>query len=124
MLIEDAICSIVYSICPSVYTSLHCGWFDFSQFSCHSSVSVYFLKGRGLIRPQIGPTTFSRRKDLETIQLDKFQLDEHSDAVFDAFDGIFNGRYGSPFYSALVYIFTSYLASSSTISQRKQNTCS
>ncbi len=85
---------------------------------------ILLSKGPGPIRPQIGPTTFSRRKDLETIQLDRFQLGEHSDAVFDTFDGIFNGRYGPPFYSTLVYIFTSYLVSTSTISQQKQNTCS
>ena len=42
-----------------------------------------FNKGRGPIRPQIGPSYFFRRIALETIQIDRSQHGEHFGAIFD-----------------------------------------
>ena len=40
-------------------------------------------KGRGLIRPQIGPSNFFQDTALETIQINRAQQGEHFGAIFD-----------------------------------------
>ena len=64
--------------------------------------------GRGLIRPQIGPSNFFRRIALRTIQIDRFHQDKHFGAIFIHFNNIFSYSFNPSLYSIFLP-FSPYL---------------
>ena len=71
------------------------------------------LKGRGPIRPQIGPSYFFRRIALETIQIDRFQQGEHFGAILDTFRCHIIGNF-APALCSIFYAFSIIRASMKT----------
>jgi len=103
-------CCAVFQLKPDISQN-----FDlFSYYVSEKRQENTPYKGRGRIRPRIGPLTFSRWNDLKTIYFDRFQHGEYCDAISMYFYRILNSRFLLPFYITFLYIFTSYFDSISS----------